>query len=56
MKNIGAKDFFFMQVPEGYGVNVVETLENLGYGIDREVDETVWKVNLIAKRKSSKEQ
>ena len=51
MKDISGKGFFYTQVPEGYGVNVIETLENLGYDIPRYPEETVWKVNLIAKKK-----
>jgi len=48
--------FFYTHVPEGYGVNVIETLENLGYEIPRQPEETVWKVNLIARKKSIRAQ
>ena len=46
-------------VPEGYGVNVIGTLEDMGFGedgypdgIQRRPDEVVWKVNLIYGRKA----
>jgi len=41
----------YTDVPEGFGVNVLETLWNLGYTIPKHPDEEVWKVNLIYRRK-----
>jgi len=43
----------YTTVPEGFGVNVMETLWRLKYDIPKRPDEEVWKVNLIYRRKQN---
>lgn len=40
-------DLVYDDVPEGYGVNVIKTIENKGYSIPRRPIDFVWKVFMI---------
>lgn len=46
------KLFFLTQRPEAHRIDVLSTMKNLGYDIERNPENIVWKINLIGAGKS----